>query len=342
MLYASTRSKTDSYTAHRALQADRAPDGGYFLPFRLPVLKSEQIAKLKNQTFSETVSLILNLYFSTGITAWDVDCCIGKSAAKIISMPHRVLVAQLWDNPAGEYGYICQSLYECLIKNKVDYKASNWAFIAIRIAVLFGIFSLLQKQNIDSFDLSVNVGDFSDPMAAWYAKQMGLPIGTIVCACNDNSATWDFLHRGELNTGVTLVNSQTPDLDVVNPEGLERFIFCTLGYEETQKYLMSSEKKKMYQIRPDMIDTMSRDMFVSVVGKDRVEAVISSVYRSNQCVLDPYAAVSYGSLQDYRAKTGESCPTVLLWDRSPLKNLSVVQRALGLGEAEIKAHLNQL
>lgn len=341
MLYASTRSKTDSYTSNRALCEDRAADGGFFIPYRMPILDQKKIENFRNQSFNETVAEILNLFFSTGISAWDVDCCIGKSAAKIIALPHRVLFTRLWDNPKGAYSYIYQTLYEKLTGTKAD-AIPDWAYIAIRIAVLFGISALLQKMDIPVFDISVNAGDFRDPMAAWYARKMGLPIGTIVCTCNDNSASWDFLHRGELNTGVTTVRSQTPELDVSNPSGLERLIYATLGFNEAQRYLEASSKKKLYQIRPDMIETISKGMFVSVVGKDRIEAVINSVYRSNDCILDPYTAVSYGGLQDYRAKTGESCPTILLWERNPMHSISVVKNAVGLSKTEIEKKLNQI
>ena len=87
---------------------------------------------------------------------------------------------------------------------------------------------------------------------------------------------------------------------------------------------------------------LSAGIFVSVVGKDRVPTVISSVYRSNLCILDPYTAISYGSMQDYRAKTGEGNPTVLLWDSYPLNTPSLVSKATGLTQQEIKKILNQI
>ena len=338
MLYATTRSKTDTYTAHRALMEDKAPDGGFFIPFRMPMVQSD---KLKDCTFSDAVAEILNLFFSTGITPWDVDCCIGKSAANILAMPHRVLLVQLWNNLKGDYTYLCDKLYEKLCGDKPG-AITNWASIAIRIAILFGISALLSKMGFDSFDLTVNTGDFSVPMAAWYGRKMGLPIGTIICACNDNSAAWDFIHRGEMNTAMTLVQTATPQLDVANPVGVERLIYETFGIDEVKKYLDATAHKRTYQIRPDMVHKISQGMFVSVVGKDRIEAVVSSVYRSNNCVLDPYAAVSYGSLQDYRAKTGESCPTVILWEKNPTQSLPVVQNATGLTKYEIEKLNNQL
>lgn len=337
MLYATTRSKTDTYTAHRTLFEDRAPDGGFFVPFRLP---NADIQALQEKNFSEAVADILNIFFSTGITAWDVDCCIGKSAVKIISMPHRVLLAHLWNNPNGKYDYICRKLYEKLC-GKETTSITDWANVAIRISVLFGVYAMLYKMGIEKFDLTVNTGDFSIPMAAWYARRMGLPIGTIICACNDNSAAWDFIHRGELNTAMSTVKTATPELDIANPFGVERLIFETFGLEEVKKYVEATHRGRIYQIRPDMTQTIGQGMFVSVVGKDRIEAVMNSVYRSNNCILDPYTAVSYGSLQDYRAKTGESWPTVLLWEKNPVHHLASVQSATGLTKNEIQQIINQ-
>ena len=338
MLYATTRTKTDTYTAHRALMEDRTPGGGFYVPFRMPQVDMQKIRK---GTFCDAVAEILNLFFSSGITAWDVECCIGKSAAKVIAMPHRVLLLQLWSNPKGEYSYICDRLFEKLCGDKPG-AVSNWADIVIRISVLFGIYTLLLKMGLDSFDLTVNIGDFSTPVAAWYARKLGLPVGMIVCACNDNSSAWDFIHRGELNTAMTKVETVTPELDVSNPTGLERLIYEVFGTDEVKKYLEASSKKRLYQIRPDMTEKIGQGMYVSVVGKNRIEAVVSSVYRSNGVILDPYAAVSYGSLQDYRAKTGESCPTVLLWERNPVHFLKTVQDATGLAKNEIEKIINQV
>ncbi len=339
MLYATTRSKTDTYTAYRVLREERCPNGGFFLPFRLPTVSSEQLEKMKSQSFGETVAEILNLFFSSQLTGWDVDCAIGKTAAKVICMSHRVMFIQLWHNPMGEYAYICNQLYDKLTDGDSGVTPTDWAKIAIRIAVLFGVYSIVPS---DRFDISVNSGDFSVPMAVWYARKMGLPVGTIVCACNENSAPWDFLHRGDMNTGLSKVDTALLDLDVPNPAGLERLIFSSLGYEETSKYLEKSQRRGVYSLPPHMLQALNEGMFVSVVGTDRAEAVIGSVYRSNLCVLDPYTAVSYGSLQDYRAKTGEGNPTVLLWEKNPLKYPDMVTRATGLDLTEIGKVLNQL
>lgn len=342
MLYVTTRSKSESYTAHHTLFTDRASDGGLFLPFRMPVCDPIEIRDLKKQSFCENIAKVLQLFFNTKMTAWDVECAIGKNAARIISMPHRVHLAKLWNSPQTDYEHLCQKIYEKLCGKPMGGKIPDWAGIAIRIAFFFGICGLLQNNGIESFDVVVNSGDFSAPMAAWYARKMGLPVETVICVCNENSAAWDFLHRGELNTGASRIQTSTPNLDVAIPFGIERLIFETLGFEENIKYLDVLGKKRLYQIRPDMVRHLSAGMFVSVVGNDRVESVINSVYRSNGCILDPYTAVSYGGMQDYRAKTGESSPTVLLWEKNPFQFSSIAQNATGLTFYEIENKLNQI
>lgn len=327
MLYATTRSKTDSYTAYRTLHEDRAPDGGYYIPFRMPKFDRGLILKMKEQTFSETVSQLLNVFFSARITAWDVDCCIGKHASKVIAMDRKVLLVKLWNNPSGTYSYICEKLYQKLCGDASDREYTEWAYIAIRVSVLFGIYSQLSKNGISSFDICVNCEDFSDLMAAWYARYMGLPVGKIICACYDDSAFWDLIYRGEI---------------VTKSPGLERLIYAALGFDETKRFLDSQQLSRTYLLQPEQLRILGDGLFVSVIGKGRPESVITSFYGSNCCLLDPDTAAAYGSLQDYRSTSGESFPTVVLWDSSPMHHITVIENATGLNRANIETFTNTI
>lgn len=339
MLFATTRSKTETYTAHRVLHTDTATDGGLYLPYRMPVLEKSQILRMREQSFSQSVAQILNLFYGTGYSAWDIDCCIGKNAADMVTGNQKVFLLKLWDNPNGNISYITDRLYEKLCDGKPEKTLTNWARISIQIAVLFGGYSLLSRQEISSFDVAVNSGDFSLPMAAWYARYMGLPVGNIICACNENSAPWDFLHRGEMNTGLGVVSTDTPEMDIATPSGLERLVLATLGFDEAQRYVGVMAKRDTFRVLPDLLPTLNKGMFVSVAGKGRAESVITSVYKSTGIILDPYTAVSFGGVQDYRAKLGEINPTLLLWEKSPAKFMPAVQRATGLNQSDIENKL---
>ena len=79
MLYVTTRGKYDAFTAARTMNLDRGPDGGLFIPFRLPQLTRDEIIALGSKTFGQNVADILNLFFSTRLSGWDVDMTIGRS-----------------------------------------------------------------------------------------------------------------------------------------------------------------------------------------------------------------------------------------------------------------------
>ncbi len=338
MLYLSTRSKAESFTSHRALHENCTPDGGFFVPFRLPVYDACQISHLKSDSFGETVARVLGDFFSTDITGWDVDCVIGKNAVNLTSMSQRIIVGKLWNNPDGSYRYLVTRLYERL-SGAYGKPVPAWPAIAIRIAVLFGVTGEMQRLGVDHFDVAVTVGDFSLPMAAWYARRMGLPIDTIICACNENNACWDLLHRGEMDTGATVVKTLTLELDAQNPSYLEQLIFSTVSVEENLRYLEASGKKRTFYLTDGLLPRLSQGLFVSVVGQKRVEPVINSVYRTGAMLLDPYAAIAYGGLQDYRAKTGESRPTLVLSDKSPATFLQTVCHATGLTKEDVKRYI---
>ena len=77
MLYISSRSKTDSFTAHRTLCADRAPDGGVFIPYKIPVFTTQELRSLKGLPFGQIVATVLNLFFAKNITKF-TTCTQGE------------------------------------------------------------------------------------------------------------------------------------------------------------------------------------------------------------------------------------------------------------------------
>jgi len=144
MLYVTTRDKFDTYTVHRANQSDRGPDGGLYLPFRLPILGKEELLALKEQTLCQSVAQILNLFFGTQLTAWDVELAGGKNPVKLVPMSHRILLAETWHNHDLDFAQMeCRLAGRICGKEDGAQKPTSWLDIAIRIAVLFGIYGEL-------------------------------------------------------------------------------------------------------------------------------------------------------------------------------------------------------
>lgn len=347
MLYVTTRSRNDAYTAARTMNLDRGPDGGLFIPFRLPQFTREEISSLGGKTFGQNVADILNLFFSTKLSGWDVDMVIGRSPVKFRSMNYRIVISEMWHNMDRNFNRILYALAERIHPDgEIIGAPADWMQTAVRIAVLFGIYGeLLRTQQMGSdipLDIATASGTFAAPMAAWYARKMGLPIGTIICGCNENSAPWDLLHRGELDTDALSVETNTPEGDLSLPPDLERLICETCGPEEAMNYFWSCTEGCTYAPAEEACETMRKGMFAAVVSRVRVETIIPSVYRTNKYILDPYAALAYGALADYRARTGGSGMALLLAEKSPLCSGEAVAKAMRISVTELKQRLSEV
>lgn len=324
MLYVTTRDNKDAFTAHRVLTTDTAADGGLYVPFRLPVYAEDEITQLAEKSFGQIVAEVLNQFYACRLSGWDVELSIGKNTCKMTAMNHRIAVAELWRNPTGKFSYLVDSLYT-RIYGVQEQKPTTWFIVSVRIAVLFGLYAMLVGQNLISLgqavDIAVPVEDFSSPAAALYARKMGLPVGTIVCTGDENSAVWDLLHRGTFITG---------GVDTSLLLGIERLIFTTLGIAEADKYRAAVEKGRVYSVSEEMLPILSEGFFCAVAGANRSSNTINSVFRSNNYIMDPGAAVCYGGLQDYRARTGESCITLIMSEHTPMDSTKEILVATGL------------
>lgn len=326
------------------MHMDCAADGALFVPFRMPQLSTEEILALKDRSFCQNIAQILNLFFGCGLTGWDVEFIIGRTPVKFHTITHRIFVAEGWHNSHWKLDHVVQLLSDRLGVDMHGAAPANWTTVAVRIAVLFGSYGqLMASETISAgstVDIAVGTGDFAAPMAAWYARKMGLPIGNIVCGCNANGGVWDLLHQGEISTGGICVKTSTPDADILVPRNLERLVFETLGMEETLRYLDCCRTGSIYAIVEDAFEQLRKGLFAAVISDDRVNSIIHSVYRTSNYVFSPYSALAYGSLLDYRAKTGESRGALLLSERSPICDSEQVARAMQVPVSELIKRIN--
>lgn len=302
MLYVSTLNKTDSFTAHRVLHGDKAPEGGLFAPFHLPVYNAEEIEGLKELSFSETVAKILNLFFSRRINSWDVEFSIGRYPFKLETIGQRVIVAELWHNNLSDYDYIVSSLYRKLTDKPCE-TVPQWVCVAVEIAVLFGLYGELLRSGISNVDIALTDDVLYYPVAAWYARKMGLPVGFILCGCKENSGLWELMRRGEASASVS--------------EHIQWLIFENFGADEAVKFATARKSGQIYRLRNDETGILNQGIYPSVIGSDRIISVATNIQRTCGYTADPVTAASYGAVQDYRAETGENRATLLLSRQKP-------------------------
>ena len=110
MLYLTTRRKNDTHTAAVALSNDRGPDGGFYVPLKLPRLDQRQIRKLGENSFSQNVAEVINLFFGTKLDGWAIEFAIGRYPVKIHSIGSRELVAETWHNPVWKFERLAKGI----------------------------------------------------------------------------------------------------------------------------------------------------------------------------------------------------------------------------------------
>lgn len=313
MLYLSTRNTTDCYTAFRALNEDKSPDGGIFVPFRLPTFTADELREIRTNSSCEAIAKVLNLFFGLRFSGWDVECVVGRFPLKPEFVNQRLLFAECWRNPDGSLQYLMTNLYRRMT-GRVDAacRPFGWAYIAIEIALLFGFYAALEDLPESGMDAAITAGNFADISAVLFAKQMGLPVNMIVCTSNENSAAWDLLTKGEFHTNAALIATKLPKLDIAQPEYMETFLYVRLGTEEVQRYLQVCERNGVYRLDEEQLPVLNENIFAAVVSANRVDSIASGMYRANGYMIDPYTAVAYGGLQAYRAHTGMNRDTLLL------------------------------
>ena len=322
MLYLTTRDRFDTYTAFHAIKHDTAPNGGLFVPFKMPKIDMKD---LETMSFCDCVAFVLNQLFSTRRTGKEVEFSIGRNPVRIKTAHQRTVIAELFRNLDGSYEKMEQRLASkiCSCFN-TDGETTSWLAIAVRIATLFGVLSEMRKQDlIDTvIDIALPCGDFKTTMAAWYGREMGLPVGNIICTCGQDSGVWDLLRHGEMRT-----NATEPALFE-----LERLIHGTLGTAQALNYHNACKKGSTYTLENEDASMLSKGIFCAVVSNDRIENAISSVYRTSSFVLEKGSAVSYSGLMDYRAKTGESRTALLLADCNPADQAGYIAGAMNITE----------
>ncbi len=255
------------------------------------------------------------------------------------------MFAEAWHNPDRDFARIVRNLNGRLLGAEDSAEApTEWAWMAVRIAFLFGVFGELAWVNMVDYDHPVDVavpsGDFTLPMAVWYARELGLPVRNIICGCNDNGGVWDLLHHGELDTDGQPQQTATPEGDHVVPEGLERLIFATLGTEELEKFHEACNTGRPYRPAKILFEDLRRGMYAGVISEGRMDSIIRSVYHTSTYIMDPYSALAYSSLQDYRTRYSENGNAVVLCERSPIRFAETVSQSLGITPKELSERLN--
>lgn len=176
----------------------------------------------------------------------------------------------------------------------------------------------------------VPTGNFGNILAAYYAKQMGLPIHKLICASNENRVLYDFFRTGTYDRKRDFILTTSPSMDILISSNLERLIYRLTGEnaEKCAELMKSLSEGGEYTITEEMKAQLD-DFYGNFCSEKETADAISEIYKDSNYVIDTHTAVAAGVYKKYVSETEDHLPTVIASTASPYKFTRSVMDALG-------------
>ncbi len=197
---------------------------------------------------------------------------------------------------------------------------------------VYAYVKLLAEEQIEdgeTINVVVPTGNFGNILAAFYAKQMGLPIEKLICASNENKVLYDFFETGTYDRNREFVLTSSPSMDILISSNLERLIYWIAGNDaEKNKELMNSlSQNGSYEITAEMKEKL-KDFYGNFASEEETAREIHNLYDNTGYVIDPHTAVASCVYKKYRIETGDHKKSVIASTASPFKFARSVMNAI--------------
>ena len=181
----------------------------------------------------------------------------------------------------------------------------------------------------EKINIVVPTGNFGNILAAFYAKNMGLPVAKLICASNENKVLYDFFTTGEYDKNREFILTNSPSMDILISSNLERLIYKIAGNdaEKNSELMKELTTDGVYTITDDMKAKLA-EFYGGYATEAETAATIKKVYESDDYIIDTHTAVAATVYEKYVAETGDKTPTVIASTASPYKFTRSVMNAI--------------
>ena len=207
----------------------------------------------------------------------------------------------------------------------------NWGRLAPQIVYYFAAYAQLLKAGRIAFgsqvDFCVPTGNFGDILAGYYAKRMGLPVGRLVCASNQNNVLTDFLRTGVYTARRAFYKTSSPSMDILVSSNLERLLWHVTGSDAEVAGLMDRlNREGSYTVRPETLAAIQGTFACGWSSEEEVAAEIRTRWERDGYLCDTHTAVAFHVAGQHKR---EGVPMVVLSTASPFTFPRSVLAALG-------------
>ena len=184
-------------------------------------------------------------------------------------------------------------------------------------------------QTGELINVTVPTGNFGNILAAFYAKNMGLPIGKLICASNENKVLYDFFATGAYDRNREFVLTSSPSMDILISSNLERLIYWIAGNdaEKNRSLMKSLQEEGRYEISAEMRSQLS-EFYGNYAGENETSSMIRETYQEFGYIMDTHTAVAAAVYKKYREETKDAAKTVIVSTASPYKFTRSVMTAI--------------
>lgn len=210
---------------------------------------------------------------------------------------------------------------------------------------------LLAKGDIqdgESINVVVPTGNFGNILAAYYAKNMGLPLAKLICASNENKVLYDFFQTGTYDRNREFMLTSSPSMDILISSNLERLIYRIAGDDAKKNtaFMKQLASDGIYEISDAMKEGL-KDFYGNYASEQETAQTIKELYEKDGYVLDTHTAVAAGVYQKYRTATGDQTKTIIASTASPFKFTRSVMHAIdpsydGMSDFELADELGKI
>ncbi len=179
----------------------------------------------------------------------------------------------------------------------------------------------------EAVDFCVPTGNFGNILAGYYAKRMGLPIGSLICASNDNKVLYDFFTTGTYDKNRPFYTTISPSMDILISSNLERLLYHLSDASQVSALMKNLEQSGSYDF------LQKTEGFLAGYASE-VEALNAiETLHSKGMTIDPHTAVALAvarSLSDTQPAIGSAASkTIILSTASPYKFAADVLKGIG-------------
>ncbi len=230
-----------------------------------------------------------------------------------------------------------QSLAEKAEENGMFFSSANsinWGRLAPQIVYYISAYCDLVAANEifvgDVVNVCVPTGNFGNIFAAYMAKQMGLPLGRLICASNSNCVLTDFFRDGEYDRKRTFYKTMSPSMDILISSNLERLLYAVGGSEFTAERMASLNGEGSYRIPYKLQEELSETFAGYCLSETETGEVIRRIFEEKGYLSDPHTAVGIGCAEKYMQESGDTRKIILASTANPYKFAADVCRSLDI------------